>query len=62
MANPFVLQTDEEGSTAAAATAVMLETESFIEPTEFKVDQPFAFMIQLDGHVTFFGRYTGEEA
>ena len=51
---------DEEGTEAAAATAITMETTSaeIEEPLEFFVDQPFiyAIMDQETGAILFMGR------
>lgn len=58
-----VIEVDEKGTEAAAATAVMLEaTSALTEPEEiieFKADEPFAYYILDDKHneILFAGRY-----
>jgi serpin B len=51
---------NEEGTEAAAATAVVIGTESASVPAAFKADRPFAFYIrdQKTGTVLFLGRIT----
>jgi len=55
---------DEEGTEAAAATAVVLEKESAIEPPDkvytFKADHPFVYFIRDErtGAILFMGRVT----
>jgi serpin B len=58
-----VIVVDEEGSEAAAATAVMMRGRSVSPPpTPVVFDRPFGFVLErIDGHVPLFaGRYTGE--
>ncbi|MEA4822937.1 MAG: serpin family protein [Clostridiaceae bacterium] len=53
------LSVTEEGTEAAAATAVMIEVTSFIEdPVEFRADRPFAWCIldETTGETLFCGR------
>ena len=50
---------DEEGTEAAAATAVMMPFSAAPEePIKFTADRPFIFLIQdnLTGTILFFGR------
>lgn len=47
-----VLETDEEGLTAAAVTAMMMAEGAFLEPQDpivLKFDRPFAFLLTADG-------------
>jgi len=57
---------DEEGTEAAAATAViMMESAAIVdEPVEMKLDQPFLFLIRDDdtGTILFAGRVLNPEA
>lgn len=53
------IDVDEKGTEAAAVTAVMGAGAGLLpEPTEFKVDKPFTFMIrdELSGEIIFMGR------
>jgi serpin B len=49
---------DEEGTEAAAATAVVVGYESVVEPLAFTADHPFLFLIRddLTGSILFMGR------
>ncbi|MGZ3476147.1 MAG: serpin family protein [Polyangiales bacterium] len=49
---------NEEGTEAAAATAVVIGTEAAVMPTVFKADRPFTFFIrdQKTGTILFLGR------
>jgi len=54
---------DEEGTEAAAATAVMIQTSAVMNPKpipDFRADHPFIFLIQNDstGEILFIGRVT----
>ncbi len=40
------MEVDEEGTVAAAATAVMMMFCAFIEPEVISFDRPFGFIIQ----------------
>lgn len=59
---------DEEGTEAAAATAVVMNEDSSSGPQRFTVDRPYLFLIrdELSGAVLFIGRVTdpsvGDEA
>lgn len=55
---------DEEGTEAAAATAVVVSIESAVLTDEFKVDRPFLFLIHDTEHGTplFVGRVTDPTA
>jgi serpin B len=61
--NPVVQKTfldvNEEGTEAAAATAVGIQAASAIRP--FYADRPFLFLIQHvpTGTILFMGRYAG---
>ena len=53
------VEVNEEGTEAAAATAVVMETESVGgEPVEFHADRPFVFVIweNVNGSILFMGR------
>jgi serpin B len=54
---------NEEGTEAAAATAVIIKERSSArpEPVEFRADRPFAFAIRENatGALLFLGRYAG---
>ncbi|XP_031356613.1 antichymotrypsin-2-like [Photinus pyralis] len=56
-----VIEVDEKGTVAAAATAVLtMDTMSFIEkppPKEFIADHPFIYFIKSPAGVMFIGRY-----
>lgn len=57
-----VVEVNEEGTEAAAATAVVMETKSIrIEPPpeEFKCNRPFIFIIHenYDHTILFMGKY-----
>ncbi len=55
------IKVDEEGTEAAAATAVIMYTTSYIPPKPvFNVDHPFIFIIQDQdtGNILFMGRVT----
>ncbi len=51
---------DEEGTEAAAATAVIMKETAFMPRNEFKADHPFVFIIQEKetGNILFLGRVT----
>jgi len=53
------VEVNEEGTEAAAATAVVMDRSSSVTPTpEFRVDHPFVFLIreQQTGSIVFLGR------
>lgn len=56
-----IIEVDEEGTEAAAATAMMLLTRCAIlkpqKPTIFTVDQPFLFVMRYKSTTVFAGRY-----
>jgi serpin B len=54
---------NEEGTEAAAATAVIVKKEAAAEPTVFRADHPFLFLIQdlRTGSVLFLGRLTNPD-
>lgn len=54
---------DEQGTEAAAATAVTFK-ESATTPFTFLADEPFVYLIRdrVTGQVVFLGRYSGEDA
>ncbi len=54
---------DEEGSEAAAATAVVMQRMSMPSGPEFRADRPFMFMIRDDvtGAILFMGRVVAPE-
>ena len=58
------IDTNEEGTEAAAATAVVMKTMGMmvepVEPKIFRADHPFIFIIQENkkGHILFMGRVT----
>ena len=61
-----VIEVNEEGSEAAAATGVIMETNCFQilpEPFEFKCNRPFLFVIHdTNKHaVLFYGKYAQPE-
>ena len=55
------VEVDEEGTVAAAATAVTAVKTSYHEPHTVRLDQPFLFLIRdtVAGNVLFMGRYAG---
>lgn len=56
------MQTDEEGSTAAAATQVEMIYKTLtiqLNPINFEADHPFFFtIVDCDGHQLFAGTYS----
>jgi serpin B len=52
------VEVNEEGTEAAAATAVVLDTKTLIEELVFKADHPFIFLIRdkETGSILFMGR------
>lgn len=58
-----VIEVNEEGSEAAAATAVILGTKSIRFKPEFKADRPFLFFIRHNatGSILFLGRVMNPE-
>ena len=56
----FFTEVNEEGTEAAAATAIMMTRSLIIEqePVEFRADHPFMFAIRHEptGLITFMGR------
>jgi serpin B len=54
------IKVDEEGTEAAAATAVVMRVTAAIEPAVVTLDRPFLFVIQHDGtgEVLFVGQVT----
>ena len=52
------LKVDEEGTEAAAVTAIGVETTSITEPTIFRADRPFVLMIRErhSGSIIFAGK------
>ncbi len=63
MIHKAFIDVNEQGSEAAAATAIVMDDcESFCEPTtpvEFRVDRPFMFAIHecRQGMILFQGKY-----
>jgi serpin B len=59
VAHKAFVDVNEEGTEAAAATAVMFETVSL--PPSFRADRPFLFLIRdvKHGTILFLGRYVG---
>jgi len=57
------VEVNEEGTEAAAATAVVTLKASFQEPTVFRADRPFLFLIRdtATGAILFMGRVTDLE-
>ena len=55
------VEVDEEGTVAAAATAVTVVATSYHEPHRVRLDQPFLFLIRdtVAGNIVFVGRYAG---
>lgn len=58
-----VIDVNEEGSEAAAATAVVMGLKSVMYKPEFKADRPFVFMIRHNatGSILFLGRVVKPE-
>jgi serpin B len=54
------ISVDEEGTEAAAATAVIMKETAFMPRNEFRADHPFVFIIQEKetGNILFLGRVT----
>jgi serpin B len=54
---------NEEGTEAAAATAVVVERTSVVEPVVFRADHPFLFLIRdtRTGAILFLGRLARPE-
>jgi serpin B len=54
------VEVSEEGTEAAAATAVVIVRKSISIPVEFIADRPFMFLIRenANGHILFMGRVT----
>lgn len=59
-----VLSLDEEGTEAAAATGIGVETTAYHPPVEFHADHPFLFGIrdELTGAILFIGRVSDPTA
>lgn len=59
-----VVEVNEQGSEAAAATAVIMGAKAVFRTTEFRADRPFLFLIlhKKSGAVLFLGRYSGPQA
>jgi serine protease inhibitor len=55
------VEVNEEGSEAAAATAVVVKADSAVRETEFRADRPFVFAIRDNktGTALFLGQYAG---
>ena len=60
MVHRALIKVDEEGTTAAAATAVLLAVSRPIPPIPFHADRPFIFVIRdkTAGVNLFMGRYS----
>ncbi len=58
------VEVDEKGTEAAAATAVLMTTESVHVPPSFRADHPFLFLIKDDktGAIVFVGRCSDPSA
>ncbi len=58
------VEVNEEGTEAAAATAVVMKTVAYTEPLIFRADHPFIFIIQekSTGAVLFMGRVSDPSA
>lgn len=58
-----IIEVNEEGSEAAAATAVVIGLKSVMNKPEFKADRPFLFLIRHNatGSILFFGRVSKPE-
>ena len=54
------VEVNEEGTEAAAATAIIMELTAILEPTTFIADHPFIFLIQQKetGAILFMGKIT----
>jgi serpin B len=54
------IEVTEEGTEAAAATAVVIVRKSVIIPVEFNANRPFMFIIRENstGNILFMGRVT----
>ena len=52
------VEVNEEGTEAAAATAIMIELGIALDPNEFRADHPFIFLIQHEetGAILFMGK------
>ena len=52
-----IIEVDEQGTTAAAASAFKVQLEMMImaEPTTFLADQPFLFVLLFKNHPLFIG-------
>jgi len=51
------VEVNEEGTEAAAATAVVFRATSMPKPRNvFRADHPFIFFIQRNGNILFMGR------
>jgi len=52
------IEVNEEGTEAAAATAIIMELSMVPDPNEFRADHPFIFLIQHEetGAVLFMGK------
>ena len=56
------IKVDEEGTEAAAVTAIAMAGNSMPpEPVEFKVNKPFYFAVTVDDEILFMGRYAYAE-
>ena len=53
-----IIEVNEEGSEAAAATAVIMGVKAVLHKPVFKADQPFLFLIRHNetGSILFMGR------
>lgn len=58
------VEVNEEGTEAAAATAVVMTRESAVQGPEFRADHPFLFLLRdaATGHVLFMGRVVNPNA
>ncbi|KAK6057447.1 serine proteinase inhibitor, partial [Cooperia oncophora] len=58
-AHRAMIEVDEGGTTAAAATAIVVRTMSgFVErPVEFQADHPFLFILTKDNNPLFMGQF-----
>ena len=59
-----IIEVNEEGSEAAAATAVVVGTKAVMHKPVFKADHPFLFMIRHNetGSILFMGRVANPTA
>ncbi|KAK8956239.1 Serpin-ZXB [Platanthera guangdongensis] len=58
------IEVDEEGTTAAASTVLVMEMLCYIPPVDFVADHPFIFVVREDstGAILFFGHVQGKKS